>query len=122
MQTHRIEIEPVTVGHRGQRYRVSFQGETLVESTTVPEYEGCRALVARGIGGSLEVWRKGALHPAVLIRDIANAALWTVSELDRGGLSLVRWKPFPDDAYAKASAAGEGGPAEGTPELADTSA
>ena len=53
--THRIVIEPTSIrGERGQYYRVYFEGAVLIEDTWNPEFEACRALVARGITGRLE--------------------------------------------------------------------
>jgi hypothetical protein len=61
---HRIDIEPITpIGpsslkgeNRPQKYRVIYRGETLIESTKEPVYGSCRALVARGLTGSLAIW------------------------------------------------------------------
>ena len=33
------------------------EGGVLIEETWNPEFEACRALVARGVKGRLEVWR-----------------------------------------------------------------
>jgi hypothetical protein len=53
----RIVIEPMTIrGERGQCYRVYFEDAVLIEDTWNPEFEACRALVARGVAGRLEVW------------------------------------------------------------------
>src|SRR5262245_29278865 len=61
---HRIVIEPATIrGDRGQYHRVYFQDGVLIEDTWNPEFEACRALVARGVTGRLEVWRAGAAYP-----------------------------------------------------------
>jgi hypothetical protein len=43
-------------GERGQYYLVYFEGAVLIEDTWNPEFEVCRALVARGVTGRLEVW------------------------------------------------------------------
>ena len=57
---HRITIEPTEIrGERGQRYRVHYGDAVLIEDTWNPEFEACRALVARGITGRLDVWRAG---------------------------------------------------------------
>lgn len=88
----KIEIEPTSRGNRGQRYRVTYQGDTLCESRN-PELDACRALLARGVTGTLEVWHRGATHAASRI-DIAEGAKWTITEADRAGLMLVTWKPF----------------------------
>src|SRR5947209_5380951 len=53
MQTRDIELEPTTVGERGQRFRVHYAGGVLIESTPDPERDACRALIALGITGTL---------------------------------------------------------------------
>jgi hypothetical protein len=59
-KTHRIVIEPTTIrSERGQHYRFHFEDAVLIEETWNPEFQACRALVARGITGRLETWRAG---------------------------------------------------------------
>jgi len=88
----KVEIEPTTRGSRGQRYRVLYQGEALIESARNPEHDACRALLARGITGTLEVWHRGASHAGSRI-DIACGAKWTVRETEHG-LILAPWVPW----------------------------
>jgi hypothetical protein len=95
---HRIHIEPTTIrGERGQYYRVDYEGAPLIDETWNPELEACRALLARGIVGRLEVWRFGKSHPDMLVPDIAKAAEWTVKENEARGPHFVRWQPRPED-------------------------
>jgi hypothetical protein len=54
-----IVIEPTTFGERGQRYRVTYLGGVLVESSRNPEFDARRALLARRITGRMEVRRPG---------------------------------------------------------------
>src|SRR5262249_35915008 len=89
----RIIIEPTTLGDRGQRYLVSYAGERLIESTRNPEYDACRALLAKSITGRLEIWRAGAAFPASSI-DIGRGARWTVLETERESPRMVRWRSF----------------------------
>ena len=97
--THRIYIELTTIrGERGQYYRVHYQGVPLIDETWNPELEACRALLARGIGGRLEVWRFCKDHPEMLIPDIAKAAECTIEENEKRGPRFVQWKPRPQDA------------------------
>ncbi len=91
--SHRITIEPVSRGARGERYRVSYDGAVLIESSRDPEFDACRALLARGTSGKLEVWWKGASYPSMIL-DIEGAAKLTVAESDKEGPRLVRWRPF----------------------------
>jgi hypothetical protein len=98
MAASAIHIEPTTIrGERGQYYRVHYEGAPLIEETWNPEFEACRALLARGIVGRLEVWRFGKSHPDMLVPDIAKAAELAVVENESHGPRFVRWKPKPDD-------------------------
>ena len=82
----RIVIEPTSIrGERGQYYRVYFEGAVLIEDTWNPELEACRALVARGITGRLEVWRSDKPYPGLIFPDIEEGARWTVVENDKEG-------------------------------------
>src|SRR5262245_9170867 len=116
--SHRIEIEACGLGHRGQLYRVHYAGAVLVESSRNPEFDGARALAAKGITGRLEVWRRGGTYPAMAL-DIERAARLTVKEDDKGGLRFVRWQPHPEQAGENAAScrpvesrtAGDAGPA-----------
>jgi hypothetical protein len=75
VRAHRITIEPTSIrGERGQYYRVYFEGAVLIEDTWNPEFEACRALVARGITGRLETWRAGKSHPGMIVPDIEEGA------------------------------------------------
>src|SRR6516162_4720328 len=59
LRSTRVELEPIGLTEQGQRYRVMYAGETLVEGRRNPIFDACRALLARGITGRLEVWRQG---------------------------------------------------------------
>jgi hypothetical protein len=86
------EIAPTNLGTRGQLYAVRYLGELLLGSRT-PVLAACRALLARGIAGRLEVWRSGRQQAEV---DILKGAGWMISEDDRG-LRLQPWAPYPRD-------------------------
>ena len=91
--THRIEIDPISRGARGQRYQVTYAGDVLIESSCNPEFDACRALLAQSITGKLAVWRRGAAAPCMTL-DIERGARLTISETDKEGPRLVRWRPF----------------------------
>jgi hypothetical protein len=91
---HRITIEPVSLGARGERYRATYAGAVLVESSRNPEFDACRALLAQGITGRLETWWRGGSSFPAMILDIEGAARLTVGETDKDGLRLVPWRPF----------------------------
>ena len=92
---HRIVIEPTSIrGERGQRYRVYFEGTVLIEETWNPEFEPCRALIARGVTGQLETWRADKTHPDMIVPDLVVAARYTVEENDKRGPLIVPWRPW----------------------------
>ena len=97
----RIWIEATGLGGRGQRYRVTHNGVTLIESTKNPEFDSARALLARGIVGQVEVWRHGASFPAMRF-DIEKAAKLTIEDGDRSGPRFTRWQPRSEDANGNA--------------------
>jgi hypothetical protein len=86
-----IRKPPIT-GGKAQRYQVWLGNEVLIEDTHNPEYEACRALLARGITGRLETYREGNPHPAMIL-DIEKAAKLTISE-GAHGPTRVKWQPF----------------------------
>jgi hypothetical protein len=92
MSTHRIDIEPLSLGNRGQRYLVRHAGSVLVESSRNPEFDACRLLLVKGITGMLEVWHTGATFAAMRL-DIAKGATLTVEDSDRVGPRFARWRP-----------------------------
>src|SRR5215471_20334673 len=58
-----VEVELISIhGERGQHYRVWLEGAVLIEDTWNPEFETCRALLARGVRGKLQTWRRGKPH------------------------------------------------------------
>jgi hypothetical protein len=56
-----------------------YAGQILVESTKEPLFDACRALVALGHAGRLEMWG-GESCPRMIVRDIEQAAKLTVVE------------------------------------------
>lgn len=67
----RVTIEALTLGDRGQRYRVWHAGAVIVESSSAPEFDACRALLGLGVSGRLEVWRYGTSFASMRL-DIEN--------------------------------------------------
>lgn len=81
---------------RGQTYNVHFgapDGEQIATNVFDPEYAACRALVARGVTGRLEVWRPGSAFASSIIRDIAKGALLTIREDAQRGPCTVKYRP-----------------------------
>jgi hypothetical protein len=99
---HRIEVQIIRYGVRGPVYRVMYAGEVLLEHWN-PEFEACRALLARGITGKLETWRPGGSFPAQIL-DIESAAKLTVEESDTVSVRIVPWKPFAAGAGSQKTA------------------
>jgi hypothetical protein len=94
--THRVEITPTRLGNRGQRYSVTYRGALLIAGTRTPAFAACRALLARGITGRLQVWRPGkSVHDMQL--DIERGAGVMITETDAHGLQVVPWRPFAQD-------------------------
>jgi hypothetical protein len=106
---HRVELEPVSIGHRGQRYRAHYAGAVLIEGSRNPEFDACRALLARGITGTLEVWHKGATFASMRL-DIEKGARLTVVDSDSIGPRITRWHPRFEDVAQNAVSRDAGSP------------
>jgi hypothetical protein len=91
---HRIEIERPHYTPTGARYRVTYLGATLIESARDPEFEACRALLARGITGTLVTYSPGGSVPRMRV-DIEQAAKLTTVEKAKDGPRLARYRPHP---------------------------
>jgi hypothetical protein len=91
---HRITIEPTNLSDGGQRYRATHDGDVLVGSSRNPEFDACRALLALGLTGKVEVLRPGSAFPAMRI-DIECGARLTIIETERLGPRQSRWRPAP---------------------------
>lgn len=84
------------------RYRASFDGEVIVASSREPILAACRALAARGFTGRASFRRPGDKFAAMIVRDVVEAAKWTVSETEAHGPRLVRHRQFNEAAVAGA--------------------
>jgi hypothetical protein len=105
--SHRIDIAVHRIGQRGTYYRVEYRGRTLIESSREPLFNACRALVAMGIKGRLEVWG-GESYPRMIVHDIERGARRTVIENDDRGPRFARYQPNPlwiSRAWHRATAA-----------------
>jgi hypothetical protein len=107
--SHRIDIEPISLGQRGQLYRVRHAGAVLIQSSRNPEFEACRLLLAKGISGKVEVWHWGAVFPAMRL-DIEKGARLTVEEGDRVGPRFARWYPRSEEVAANAASSSDVSP------------
>lgn len=104
MITHSILIEPVSLGDRGYRYCVTYNGKVLLESVREPLLEACRALAAKGLRGRLQMWRTGKAYPD-MVADIERGARLTVAETAGSGPVLRAWQPFQPSQHGHAFAA-----------------
>jgi hypothetical protein len=95
LQSVLVELEPIGLTDHGQRYRVSYAGEILVEGRRNPIFDACRALLARGITGRLEVWRRDKTSADMQL-DIERGALLAIKETDKESLRIVFWRQRPD--------------------------
>jgi hypothetical protein len=90
---HRIDVTLRTHGQSGSCYRVLYAGQTLVESAKEPLTEACRALVALGYTGRLEMWGSEPYpHMIVLIE---QAARFTVVENANDGPRFAKYRRHP---------------------------
>jgi hypothetical protein len=95
--SHRIDIEPISLGQRGHLYRVYHAGAVLIPSSRNPEFDACRLVLANGIVGQLVIWHLGAKFPAMRI-DIVKGAGLTVEDSDCVGPRFAPWRPRSEDA------------------------
>jgi hypothetical protein len=91
---HRVEIELTHNTSSGARFRVTHLGETLIESARDPEYEACRALLAKGIKGKMVTYSRGSLVTRMRI-DIETGAKLTIIENAKEGPRRARYRPHP---------------------------
>ena len=107
---HKITIEPSNMrGERGQHYSVIYKGAILIEDTRNPEYDACRVLLAMGITGKLETWRKDSPYPGLLL-DIRKGAARTVEDGRRVGPRFRPWSSHPEMPDQKAVSCSRGQP------------
>jgi hypothetical protein len=99
-RTHRIAVEVTGYGGRGPIYRVTHPGEVLLEGCRCPVFEPCRALLARGIIGRLELWRAGKASWDLAV-DIEVGAGFTIIETDTQSLRLAKWVPAHPEAISR---------------------
>jgi hypothetical protein len=100
---HHVEIRPTRLGERGQRYRVAHAGGTLIGNSRTPVFDTCRALLALGITGKLQVCRPGK-DRADMQLDIERGAGLAIRETATESLRLVPWHPWSpsNDVSSKA--------------------
>jgi len=95
LRSTRVEREPIGLTEHGQRYRVTCAGGTLVEGRRNPIFDACRALLARGVTGRLEVWRRGRTSADMQL-DMERGARLALCETATESLRVVPWQPRPN--------------------------
>jgi hypothetical protein len=88
----RARLHPVWMPKVGYRYSVVFQGKLLVERSRDPECDAARALLAKGITGTLTMFDGKKGKPRTVI-DIEKAARLRVTEESRDGLRFRNVTP-----------------------------
>lgn len=78
------------------RYSAHWPGGVLVRSSRQPLLDAARILLDLGEPPETELTTQHAGSAIVAQRStVGEAAKWTVSESDRGGLRRARWQPHP---------------------------
>jgi hypothetical protein len=93
---------PLKPGYRNV-YSVTFRGERIVTRSRDPEHDLVRALVARGITGSVKILDAVTGRHRSTIPDIEKAARFTVEE---GPLRACPYRPRGRSGRVRAHAAG----------------
>ncbi len=78
-------------------YDVMVGGEVVVSGSRDPEHDLARALLARGVTGSVKVIDGETGKHRVTILSIERAARYAVGEGRRSGPRRVKWKPRPEN-------------------------
>ena len=90
---YQVVLERIGTGVRGDRWRVTYAGIVIVESSKVPEFDAARYFTALGLTGILETRHAGSAIVSMRL-DIETAARLTVIENEKIGPKLGRWRPF----------------------------
>jgi hypothetical protein len=90
-------------------YDVLLDGEIIVTNARDPETDLARALLARGIGGIVEIIDDRSGKPRSKV-NVELAAQLRVSEEDRDGLRVRRYVENPDSSPYTAEGDGAGSP------------
>jgi hypothetical protein len=107
MKTHILTIAPARDRRGNARPSVydAFLADELLVTSDTPEFDGARALLAKGLASAEDriatQWR-GSDHLA-LAAPISVAAKLTVTETASRGPELAEWKPFASVALQRAA-------------------
>lgn len=79
---HNSQIEVEFEAISRHRWRVWQGNEVLCANTRDPEFDACRSLHSRGIGGTLCTRHRGSSIIAMVL-DIEKASKWAAYDVDR---------------------------------------
>ena len=100
---HKIYIKQKSYGLRGPLYEVLYDGNVIVSSTTIPLFDGARALDKMGVSGPLEMWDHERPY-ARMKSTVETAAKLTITE----GENVPRIRKYHPRPYdANSAGAGE---------------
>jgi len=91
---HRVELELTHYAGTRARYRVTYLDKTLIQSTRDPELDACRALLAKGIKGTLVAYSPGGSFPRMRI-DIEKGAQLMSIDNTADGPRIGRYRRHP---------------------------
>jgi hypothetical protein len=91
---HHVDLDRTHYAGTRARYRVTYLGKTLIESTRDPEFDACRALAAKGITGILVTYNLGSSVPRLRV-DIAKGAQLMTIDNASDGPRIGRYRPHP---------------------------
>lgn len=89
-----LHVVPLHTTGRGQWFRVERDGITLVPRSRDPEHDAARALHSIGVRGTFQTYFGTRTYPSCRPRDIAQTAIWTVSEEAARGVVRRKWSPM----------------------------
>lgn len=90
--------------------------EQLTRATRQPFFDGARELLKRGIDPDTPlISRHEGSQTIALQSTVGEAARWSVSEADRGGLSKRPYRPWNADSHLPADASGDDEASGGIP-------
>jgi hypothetical protein len=94
---HRVDLELTHYAGTGARYRVTYLGKILIESARDPEFEACRALLVKGINGTVVTYSPRSSVPPMRIDIEKGAKLMTIDNATDGP-RIGRYRPHPSSA------------------------
>jgi hypothetical protein len=91
---HYVDLELTHYAGTRAHYRVTYLGKTLIESARDPEFEACRALLAKGVTGSLVTYSSGSFVSRMRV-DIAKGSQLMTIDNAKDGPRIGSYRPHP---------------------------